>query len=138
MGLDPAAGQVDEQRGEEHLRKRDGVPRDGVARAKDGEKNGQGGKDAAEEDRHQDMEVQRSRRADPGLRRDPDREADAREPFEDQEPGEKMVGAPPDVPAVALEMVLRDLSHLGEVRELINGSGKWIRRHRGKVFLRER
>ena len=72
--FDAAAGEVDEQRAHQHLRRRNRVARGRQARPEQAEQRRKQTDEAAEDDRGPHVKVRAAGRARPGERRDPQRE----------------------------------------------------------------
>ena len=91
MHLGPPAGQVDEQRGKQHLPDGDQVPGDERARTPEDKKQRHGGEHRAEHGRREDLDAHEPDVRDRRVRAVPRRHHDAREPLEREQHGEHPV-----------------------------------------------
>ena len=107
VGLDPAAGEVDEQRRPQHLRRRDHVARRGPAWSKEAQQRREQTDGPAEENRGPDVDVGATGRATTRQWRHPQREDDAGNPLKAHQAGEQPVGVPVDLLLVRGEELAR-------------------------------
>ena len=93
VGLDPAAGQVDQKGRQQHLPDRDHMTRKNCSGKDKGEVDRQAGDRAAQHHGGPEMDMGLAGRTRPGQRRDPIRCRDTHEPLEDHEAGEQVIRA---------------------------------------------
>ena len=100
--LDATAGQVDQERGEQHLGHRDHMAGQGVSRSLAREQDREDRQDGAQVQRAPDVQMDVGLQADPGLGRDREREDDAGHPLHDHQDHEDPVRPHVDRAEVAL------------------------------------